>query len=111
MVGNHRQMVIGDDWMFYSDRSGVQSAIMGFRVPSHVVQDAAHLRQQFAFPRAFASFYGAVGYAPVVDVRLINGEGRLTMCPNKSLEPTAVGAVSSAIAVHAASRRWLSFFR
>jgi hypothetical protein len=31
--------------------------------------------------------------------------------PNKSPEPTAVGAVSSAIAVHVASRRWLSFFR
>ena len=31
--------------------------------------------------------------------------------PNKSPEPTAVGACSSAIAVHAASRRWLSFFR
>src|SRR5674476_1514230 len=34
-----------------------------------------------------------------------------TMTPNKSLEPTAVGAVSSAVAVHAASRRWLSFLR
>ena len=33
------------------------------------------------------------------------------MLPNKSPEPTAVGAVSSAIAVHVASRRWLSFFR
>jgi len=31
--------------------------------------------------------------------------------PNKSPEPTAVIAVSSAIAVHVASRRWLSFFR
>jgi hypothetical protein len=31
--------------------------------------------------------------------------------PNKTPEPTADGAVSSAIAVHAASRRWLSFFR
>ena len=31
--------------------------------------------------------------------------------PNKSPEPTAVGAVSSAIAVHVAGRRWLSFFR
>jgi hypothetical protein len=31
--------------------------------------------------------------------------------PNKTLEPTADGAVSSAVAVHAASRRWLSFFR
>ena len=33
------------------------------------------------------------------------------VAPNQSPEPTAVGAVSSAIAVHAASRRWLSFFR
>ena len=33
------------------------------------------------------------------------------MRPNKSPEPTAVGAVSSAVAVHAASRRWLSFLR
>ena len=31
--------------------------------------------------------------------------------PNKSPEPTADGAVRSAIAVHAASRRWLSFLR
>ena len=35
----------------------------------------------------------------------------VTMPPNKSPEPTAVGAVSSAVAVHATSRRWLSFFR
>ena len=34
-----------------------------------------------------------------------------SLLPNKSPEPTAVGAVSSAIAVHAASRRWLSYFR
>jgi hypothetical protein len=34
-----------------------------------------------------------------------------SLLPNKSPEPTAVGAVSSAIAVHAVSRRWLSFFR
>jgi len=31
--------------------------------------------------------------------------------PNKSPEPTAVGAFRSAVAVHAASRRWLSFLR
>ena len=30
---------------------------------------------------------------------------------NKSPEPTAVGACSSAVAVHVASRRWLSFLR
>jgi hypothetical protein len=34
-----------------------------------------------------------------------------SLMPNKTLEPTADGAVRSAIAVHAASRRWLSFFR
>jgi hypothetical protein len=33
------------------------------------------------------------------------------MLPNYSPEPTAVGACRSAIAVHATSRRWLSFFR
>jgi hypothetical protein len=31
--------------------------------------------------------------------------------PNKSPEPTAVGAGRSAVAVRVASRRWLSFFR
>ena len=35
----------------------------------------------------------------------------LTMQANKSPEPTAVGAGRSAVAVHVASRRWLSFFR
>ena len=34
-----------------------------------------------------------------------------SQCPNQSPEPTAVGACSSAIAVHVASRRWLSFLR
>jgi hypothetical protein len=34
-----------------------------------------------------------------------------SLMPNKALEPTAVGACSSAIAVHVASRRWLSFLR
>jgi len=34
-----------------------------------------------------------------------------SLLPNKSPEPTAVGAVSSAVAVHVAGRRWLSFFR
>ncbi len=35
----------------------------------------------------------------------------MTMMPNESPEPTADGAFSSAVAVHAASQRWLSFFR
>ena len=39
--------------------------------------------------------------------------GRMKTCelPNKSPEPTTVGAGRSAIAVHVAGRRWLSFFR
>jgi hypothetical protein len=36
---------------------------------------------------------------------------REDVTPNQSPEPTAVGACRSAIAVHVASRRWLSFFR
>jgi len=35
----------------------------------------------------------------------------MSLMPNKSPEPTAVGAGSSAVAAHAVSRRWLSFFR
>ena len=35
----------------------------------------------------------------------------MSRAPNQSPEPTAVGAGRSAVAVHAASRRWLSFFR
>jgi hypothetical protein len=35
----------------------------------------------------------------------------LDLMPTKSPEPTAVGACRSAIAVHVASRRWLSFLR
>jgi hypothetical protein len=48
----------------------------------------------------------------VFDVTVFSTHMReLTMWPNKSPEPTAVGAVSSAIAVHVTSRRWLSFLR
>ncbi len=35
----------------------------------------------------------------------------ITPWPNQSPEPTAVGAGSSAVAVHAAGRRWLGSFR
>jgi hypothetical protein len=35
----------------------------------------------------------------------------MTVWPNKSPEPTAVGVGSSAVAVRVTSRRWLSFFR
>jgi hypothetical protein len=70
----------------------------------------------------------AVGFGVILGILIVALFGsigarghvsRLTMSPNKSPEPTAVGAVSSAVppsfhfgatgAVHAASRRWLSF--
>jgi len=35
----------------------------------------------------------------------------MTLPPNKSPEPTAVGAGRSAVAVHVACRRWFSFLR
>jgi len=35
----------------------------------------------------------------------------MKLFPNKSPEPTAVGAARSAVAVHVASRWWLSFLR
>ena len=56
---------------------------------------------------------GGVGLACIFMLRL--GKRRIldetTKWPNQSSEPTAVGACRSAIAVHVASRRWLSFFR
>ena len=42
---------------------------------------------------------------------ILTSIGVVDVWPNKSPEPTAVGAVRSAIAVHVTSRRWLSFFR
>ena len=41
----------------------------------------------------------------------IENMGKIDHRPNQSPEPTAVGAGRSAVAVRAASRRWLSFFR
>ena len=60
--------------------------------------------------RRFESWFRGCVYLCCVHLESI----RFTtmMLPNKSPEHlTAVGAVSSAIAVHAASRRWLSFLR
>ena len=42
---------------------------------------------------------------------LRSGQSSEHDAPHKSPEPTAVGACRSAVAVHVASRRWLSFFR
>ena len=53
---------------------------------------------------------GALSSAAWIIVALIDWP-KLAKSPNKSPEPTAVGAGRSAVAVHVASRRWLSFFR
>jgi len=50
-------------------------------------------------------------FSPMLLSGLRDTMPKLDLWPNKSPEPTAVGAVSSAIAVHVASRRWLSFLR
>jgi|ERR1039458_1984410 TolA-binding protein len=55
-----------------------------------------------------ASFLYAVG---VFMWRKTKKAGMTPKTHNKSPEPTAVGAGSSAVAIHVASRRWLSFFR
>ena len=49
--------------------------------------------------------------APMIYFRRLRFGQMKVQSPNKSPEPTAVGACSSAIAVHVTSRRWLSFFR
>jgi hypothetical protein len=54
--------------------------------------------KRFAFMRPIIRFSG---------IRMLAGK----LLPNQSPEPTAVGACRSAVAVHVASRRWLSFFR
>src|SRR5690349_2611924 len=41
----------------------------------------------------------------------LHGQDLRMKKPNKSPEPTAVGASSSAVAVHVASRRWLGLHR
>jgi hypothetical protein len=56
-------------------------------------------------------FFGADGRAQKVEQFLNDFYHTTNPWPNKSPEPTAVGAGRSAIAVHVASRRWLSFFR
>ncbi len=49
--------------------------------------------------------------APMIYFRHLRFGQMRVQSPNKSPEPTAVGAVRSAIAVHVTSRRWLSFQR
>jgi hypothetical protein len=64
----------------------------------------------------FGSAHGEFHFPRGVIATGIGGLMAVALCywrtpPNKSPEPTAVGAVSSADAVYVPRRRWLSFFR
>jgi hypothetical protein len=67
------------------------------------------------WPAYIYLFSDLVGFIPfylwAVGIALIHLSRLCKPWPNQSPEPTAVGACSSAVAVHAAVRRWLSFFR
>jgi hypothetical protein len=52
----------------------------------------------------FSDYFGFFGAGIALVVSVLG----CTMLPNNAPEPTAVGAVRSAVAVHVASRRWLS---
>ena len=71
----------------------------------------------------FEKFEMGKSYKPGDKIFAVNRGKNIALCvigdftlhgtpkPNKSPEPTAVGAASSAVAVHVAGRRWLSFLR
>jgi len=63
------------------------------------------IRSSFEWLCSLVSFFAFIVFCAVILIGFMNP------MPNQSPEPTAVGACSSAVAVHAASRRWLSFFR
>jgi len=72
----------------------------------------------FGFISMLARVFDMPGlYRPLIYTAMILECARLICSvwihrtPNKSPEPTAVGAGISAVAVHVASRRWLSFLR
>jgi len=81
----------------------------GFYDPNHAWPGSAYAvrhptEKTGGWSRAMMLVFFPLWY---LDARYIHSESR--MLP-KSPEPTAVGACSSAVAVHVASRRWLSFF-
>jgi hypothetical protein len=65
----------------------------------------------FDFPRDAEAFRITFTYKYSEDGGSLHGQYESSWMPNKSPEPAAVGAVSSAFAVHVVSRRWLSFLR
>jgi hypothetical protein len=90
-----------DVWLYKIAHSNIIASASWQLLPSHIslaassqfikADQSSHRAELFASTRIFMSVIETV--------------------PNKSPEPTADGVVSSAIAAHAASRRWLSFLR
>jgi hypothetical protein len=78
--------------------------LSGFSV-SQIV-GSSYYTQSFPVPEPSSAALIAIGFG----IFLV-GRFRKRELPNKSPEPTAVGAGRSAIAVHVAGRRWLSFLR
>jgi hypothetical protein len=96
---------------------GLGEAVIGGYMFSIIVLLLGALIQSIICSRGAATRTVLYAVASIILVLLFIGSSR----PNQSPEPTAVlsavalaevdGACRSAIAVHAASRRWLSFFR
>jgi hypothetical protein len=109
-------LICGATWLRY--RGGLWSVagayLVGGALYDSVLIVQAHIHGwHFDSPVQFyirVALLLVVGIVLAVIGHLRHCRERQTM-PNKTLEPTADGAVSSAIAAHAASRRWLSFFR
>ena len=84
----------------------IQNLLAGQWYAEVTYSDASYMGQITAVPEpsSVTLFLGGL-------IVLLAGLYRRNVPPNKSPEPTAVGAGSSAVAVHAVSRRWLSFLR
>jgi hypothetical protein len=77
--------------------------LSGFSV-SQII-GSSYYTQSFPVPEPSYAALVAIGFG----IFLVGRCGKREL-PNKSPEPTAVGACRSAIAVHVASRRWFSFY-
>ena len=105
---------------FLHRMAGAIAAIMGGAIPLHLPIQRATMPSKMFRHLCHSQTLPAQRGNLITFLRaqsLIFHPANLSHCqleskrPNKSPEPTAVGAVRSAVAVHVASRRWLSFFR
>jgi len=72
------------------------------------VSTQAHILATLGFVAAVVLCFSRDTHGPPILIGALLASSMTMLWPNKSPEPTAVGA---AVAIHAASRRWLSFFR